>query len=182
MEPIQLTIGGDTKRSKKGKHPVKIDWNALPDASQFFIINYGLRQYLADGMAGAETEAEAAAAIAERTRKLTEADFSRTRGEGTSKPDTVDVRALRLAKEFLRNRLKEANQTVEKDKIAEAAAKLVETSTPMDWKAEAKKQLDAEAKTRESAAKAEAIDILSLVGIVPVEVKEGEAETDDEAA
>lgn len=162
MPVFELTIGGDTKRSSKGKHPVTIDWDALPDASQEFVIRYGLKQYLADGMAGAEDEAEAKAGVAERKRKLIEADFSRTRGEGSDKPDTVDTRALKLARAFIREKLKAANAQADKDKIAEAAKALIEADE--SFRKEAKKQLDAEAKSKENlggAADAVLADILA---------------------
>lgn len=145
-----LTIGGQTKRSKLGAHQVQIDWDKVPETAQQFIIKYGLRQYIADGMAGAESEADAKAGVADRTRKVLEADFARTKGEpGFAKADTEETRAVKLAKQFIRDSLKAQNATAPKEAIDEAARALVE-SDPV-YKKEAKKQLKAEADSKEAA-------------------------------
>lgn len=165
MTTIQLTIGGKSKRSRLGQHSVAIEWDKLPDASQLFVINYGLRQYLADATAGAGTEADAKAGIESRVRKLQDADFSRTRGEAADKPDTVEGRFLKLARADIRERLKAANQTVEKEKIADAAKALLakKDEHPLAKKlfAEAKRQIDAEAKAKDTLAAEDGADILA---------------------
>lgn len=143
---IQLTIGSTSKRSRFQPLPVEIDFAALPEKSREFVTLYGLKQYLADGMAGAESQDEAHNGVRERIRKLVEADFSRSRGE--ERPDTEETRALKLARQFIRDKLKAANQTAEKEAIADGARKLVESQPK--WKIEARKQLEAEAKTRSS--------------------------------
>jgi len=150
LTTINLTIGGTTARSNKGQHPVSIAWDKLPEESRDFIVKYGLKQYLADGMARAEDEAQAKALVDERVAKLLAADFSRASGE--SKPDSIEARALRMAKEFVRAKLKEANATADKEKVAAAAEKLVEAQPK--WKAEAKKQIEAERKAKEALAEA----------------------------
>lgn len=140
---INLVIGGNTKRSRTGQHPVSIDFDALPEASKSFIVNYGLKQYLADGMAGADNYAEAAQGIEARVAKLQSGDLSRARGEGTAKADTVEGRALKLARDAIRASLKAANQTAEKELIAEAAKEFIKSDA--SFMKEAKKQLEQEA-------------------------------------
>lgn len=176
---IELTIGGNTKRSRFKPLAVSVDWNALPDNAQAFVIAYGLRQYLADGMAGAESEAEAHNGATDRLAKLKSGDLSRARGTPSDKPDTVETRAMKLAREFIRTKLKAANKTAEKEKIAEAAKKLVDTQDK--WKAMAKEQLDAEAKAKAALADDETADLLAdLLAEDPKESEEdGEAETEE---
>ena len=143
---IKLVIGGKTKKSRFTPLPVDVDWNALPDASQAFVIAYGLKQYLADGMAGAESEAEAHNEVKARHEKLKAGDLSRAKGERTEKPDTVDSRALKLATAFIREALKAEDVKADAATIKEAAQELVKDEPK--WKAEAQKQLDAEAKAK----------------------------------
>lgn len=138
---IELNIGSTSKRSRFTPKPVSIDFDALPEASRSFVIAYGLRQYLQDAQAGAENEAEAHSNVDARIAKLQSGDLARTRGEGLSKPDTVETLSIKLAKEFLRNALKEAKATATKEQIAEAAQELVKTD--QSFAKEAKKQLDA---------------------------------------
>lgn len=145
---IELTIGGNTARSKTGQHPVKVNWDALPEASQDFIVSYGLKQYLADGTAGAGTPEEALAGINTRMAKLASGDLSRSRGEGPGKVDTVESRALKLARDAIKAKLKEANQTADKELIAEAAKEFIKTDP--SFMKEAKKQLDQEAASKTS--------------------------------
>lgn len=173
---INLVIGGKTKRSNTGQHPVSLDWNALPDESQAFVIAYGLKQYLADGMAGKETEADAKAGVEARVAKLLAADFTRTRGEGNAKPDSVEGRALKLARAFIRAKLKSANKTAEKEQVDAAAKKLVETQPK--WKVEAKSQLDAEAATNAALAEDESDDILA--DLLGDDADEEDESTEDE--
>lgn len=152
---IELVIGGNTKRSRTGQHPVSVDFDALPETSKAFIVSYGLKQYLADGMAGAETEADAKAGVEARVQKLQSGDLSRQRGEGASKADTVEGRALKLAREAIRASLKAANQTAEKELIAEAAKEFIKTDE--SFMKEAKKQLDQEAKAKETLSGSDAL-------------------------
>lgn len=155
---IELVIGGNTKRSRTGQHPVSIDFDALPEASQSFIVSYGLKQYLADGMAGAESEADAKAGVEARVAKLQSGDLSRARGEGTAKADTVEGRALKLARDAIRASLKAANQTADKELIAEAAKEFVKTDP--SFMKEAKKQLDQEAKAKETLSGSDALSAI----------------------
>jgi hypothetical protein len=101
-----------------------------------------LKQYLADAMAGAESEAEAHDSVKGRVAKLLAGDLSRQRGDGTAKPDTLEGRAIKLAKAFIRDQLKAANAKAEKEQIDEAAKELVKDDPK--WTKEAKTQLDAE--------------------------------------
>lgn len=152
---ISLTIGGNTKRSKSGQHPVSLDWNALPDASQAFIIQYGLKQYLADGMAGAENEADAKTGVEARVAKLLSGDLSRTKGEAKDRPDTEGGRALANAKAAIRTAMKAANVKADKDAVTEAAKALVESDP--QWLADAKAELAKETKM------ATALDLTALI-------------------
>lgn len=154
-----LVIGGQTKRSTNGTHPVNVDWNKLPDNAQDFIVKYGLKQYLSDAMAGASSESDAKAKIEARLAKLVSGDLSRTKGEGSDKPDTEQGRALKLAREAIRNMLKAKNKTATKEQVAEAAKKLIEAKPA--YLAEAKKQLAAEAKSKEALAADDEADILA---------------------
>lgn len=138
---INLTIGGQTKRSTLGQHPVEIDWDTLPEASKTFITSYGLKQYLADAMAGAENEADAKAKVESRVAKLVAGDMSRTRGEAKDAPDSVGSRALKLAKATIRASLAKANMKADKETVNDAAGKLAATDA---YREQAQAQLDAE--------------------------------------
>lgn len=144
---IELSIGATTKRSRFAPLPVNVDWNALPDASQAFVIRYGLKQYLADAMAGCESEAEAHNEVKARVAKLLSGDLSRARGEGLSRPDTLETRTNKLARAFLVAALKEANAKATKEQMVEAVAELVKTDG--SFAKEAKKQLDQETAMKE---------------------------------
>lgn len=155
---IELIIGGKTARSTLGQHPVKIDWETLPSASVDFIVNYGLKQYLADAMAGAENEADAKAKIEGRLAKLVAGDMSRTRGEGKDAPDTEGSRALKLARAAIRTAMKAANVKADKEAINEAASKMVASDD--SWLAKAKAQLAEETKLSAG------VDISGLLALV----------------
>lgn len=142
-----LVIGGQTKRSTSGQHEVKIDFDALPDASKEFIVRYGLKQYLADGMAGASNVVEAEAGVTSRVAKLKSGDLSRVRGEGKTAVDSTEQRAIKLAKAAIRAAIKAKNGSATKEAIDEAAKKLV--TTQPKWLTDAKKQLEMEAKSGE---------------------------------
>jgi len=143
----ELTIGGNTARSKTGQHPVKVDYDALPDASRDFLQRYGIKQYLADGMAGAANVAEAKAGVEARLAKLLSGDLARTRGEGKEAPDTVETRALKLVRAAIRATMKAKNVKANKETVNDAAAKvLADEAKGKAWRAKAKQQLDDEAK------------------------------------
>jgi len=162
---IELTIGGTTKRSNNGQHTVSVDWDALPEESRAFVIRYGLKQYLADGAAGAGSNEELVNGVNERVRKLAEADFQRTRGEGAAKPDTEERIALRLAKELIRAKAKAASVTLPKEKVEAAAVAFLakDTDDAKAIKAEAKRQMQAKAKLATSDAGAD--DLLAELGL-----------------
>lgn len=142
MTIIALTIGGATKRSTLGQHAVEFDWDAMPDTSKDFIVRYGLRQYIADAMAGAENEADAKAKIEARATKLRSGDLARTKGEAKDAPDSVASRAIKLATATIRAALKAANAKADKEVIKAGAAELVRTQPK--WTEDAQAQLDAE--------------------------------------
>lgn len=162
---MQLLIGGNTKRSKLGQHAVEIEWNNLPDESQQFVIKYGLKQYLADGMAGAENVQDAKEGVEERVRKLLEADFGRSRGESSGKLDTLEARMVKIARQAVREKAKAKKVKLDKDQVEAAAAAWIERD-PVKFTEEAQKQLDAEAETRERMNEGEEEeDIFALLGI-----------------
>ncbi len=160
---MTITVGGKTKRSNNGQHTVAVDWDNLPAESRAFVITYGLKQYLADGAAGAGSNAELVDGVNARAAKLANADFTRTRGDGPAKPDTEERIALRLAKELIREAAKAKNATLDKDAV-EAAAKTFLASDHEKAKAilaEAKRQISAKAKVNESAGE----DVLASLGL-----------------
>lgn len=161
MTTQTLTIGGQTKRSTLGQHPVEIDFDTLPDASKSFVIAYGLRQYLADAMAGAESAEDAKAKIESRRDKLVSGDLSRTRGEGLTAPDSEGGRALKLAKAAIRAAMKVQNVKADKDAINEAASKMI--AADGSWLEKAKKQLADESKLSEG------VDISALIAMANVQ-------------
>lgn len=171
-----LTIGGNTKRSKLGQHKVEIDFDALPQASKSFVIAYGLKQYIADGMAGANDETDAASGVSERVRKLKEADFARTRGESTN-VDSVEQRAIKLAKAAIRTALKAKNAKADKEQIDTAAKAYVERDP--QWKLKAKEQLDFEATLAEQVTNEEEDSILADLLRPEQEESEQDQETDE---
>lgn len=140
---IEVTIGGKTVRSSNGQHTVSIAFDALPEASKAFVINYGLKQYLADGAAGATNNSELVEGVNARVAKLESGDLSRARGEGAVKVDSETGRALKLAKDAIRLKAKAAKVVLPKEKVAEMAAALVEKDP--DYRKEAKRQLANEA-------------------------------------
>lgn len=183
MAVYELNIGGTTKRSQFKPVPVTVDWDKLPEASREFLIRYGIKQQLADGGAGAKTQADWESGIKERLTKIMEGDFSRTRGEAKAKPDTVEQRAAKLAKTALLADIKAAGLAPSKEQIAEAVADLIKADP--SYTAEAKKQIAAEAKLRE-AGSAEGNPLAALVAKMAakqagaVDDTESEPEGDDE--
>lgn len=147
MSIIQLVIGGTTKRSTLGQHPVELDFATLPQVSQDFIVRYGLKQYLADGMAGAESEAVAGEGVKARVAKLVSGDLSRTAGTGGGKPDTLAVITARLARDFIKGKLAAAGKTFTKEQMASAIVALVAKDDR--FKKEAEKQMAAKAELAE---------------------------------
>src|SRR5690606_30458800 len=157
-----LMIGGKTKRSRFAPREVTIDFTKLPEESQTFVIRYGLTQYLADGAAGAESQDAFNEGIAARQTKLANADFRRASGE--PKADTETTRALRLARAAVRSAAKAKGIALDKEKVAELAEKAVESNP--EYRAEAKRQLAAEAKAAEKAAGDDTMDaLLAEIGI-----------------
>jgi hypothetical protein len=159
---IQLTIGGNTKRSTLGQHPVSIDWDKLPEASQAFIVNYGLKQYLADGMAGAENEAAAKAGVETRVNKLVTGDLSRARGEGKDAPDTVTTRARKIIRALIVAKAKAKGIKTEAEQIKAAVdAVMSDEVKAAPYMEQAKKELDAQAKLADGAGD----DFLAALGL-----------------
>lgn len=145
---IELTIGGQTKRSKFAPKAVAVAFAALPQASQDFIVRYGLKQYLADGVAGAESQEDFNAGVEERLGRLKSGDLSRTKGDGAKKPDTETGRAQKLAKDAIRAKIKAAGLETTPEQREEIFAKFFADEEKMKpFVAEAKRQLAAEKAT-----------------------------------
>lgn len=145
---IELTIGGQTKRSKFAPKAVAVDFAALPQASQDFIVRYGLKQYLADGVAGAESQEDFNTGVEERLGKLKSGDLTRTKGDGAKKPDTETGRAQKLAKDAIRAKIKAAGLETTPEQREEIFAKFFADEEKMKpFAAEAKRQLAAEKAT-----------------------------------
>lgn len=176
---IKLTIGGKTKRSANGQYDVELDWENLPSESRDFVIHYGLKQYLADGAAGATSRDEMVAGVDERVRKLREADFTRRTGE--AKPDSETTRAIKLAKAAIRAAAKAKGVNPPSgDKMAEMAARLVESNP--QYRKDAAKQLEAERKAAEAFAGDDTMqDLLAeLAGAVDTSNNADDADEDDD--
>jgi hypothetical protein len=155
---INLTIGGTTKRSNNGQTAVEIDWENLPQASREFIVAYGLKQYLADGAAGAQSHDELVQGVAERVRKLETADFQR-KGSGAERGDTETTLALKFAREAIRAACKAQNMAAPaKEKLAEMAKGLIESNPK--YRKDAQAELARRAKATEAFAGDEAMQAL----------------------
>lgn len=137
----EMTIGGKTARSKFTPKTVMVDWDNLPEVSKQFAIQYGLKQYLADGAAGSESQADFESGIDARLDNLTSGEFKRTR-EGAGPTDSVEVLARRLASDEVTAALKTAGKKLEKEaKAAVVDAHLGKNADRL--KKAAKAQIDA---------------------------------------
>lgn len=177
MTKFDITVGSTGKRNKIGTFTVPVAWDALSDEVQIFIIKHGLKQYLADAAAGVTDRSDAEARIKAKLAKLVSGDLSRSRGEGPSRPDTVDSRALKMARDHIRTLLKEANEKADKEAIAEAA-KLLVAEEPK-WKKEAKAQLDREAQLKAEPTEAASGVIASLLAKAKAAKASAEEEADE---
>lgn len=143
---VELTIGGNTKRSTTGQHPVKVEFHQLPDASQDFIIRYGLKQYLADGTAGATSVEEAATGVNDRLAKLISGDLTRTRGD-KEPVDTVETRAVKIVKGVIAQQAKAKGVKLSKEQVAATVKAVMDNEDKAkQYRAQAKKELDQLAK------------------------------------
>lgn len=153
-EGFALTVSGETKLAlqigrtgEKAKYQgriVNIDLATLPAASLAFALQYGLKQYIADGTAGSEDQTGYDVGIDQRLAKLAEGDFSRKAGERGPRADTPEGRAKKLAVAAIRAKLAEANVKADAKVINDRADKMV-TEQPI-WLEKAKKALAEEAK------------------------------------
>lgn len=168
---IQLNIGGDTAKSKFKAQSVSIDWDKLPQASQDFVIRYGLKQWLQDGTVKAETQSQFAECIEARMTKLKAADFSRTVGQ-SGPTDDPETEGRRLALVDIQEMMKTAGIKADKAKVKEAAEKHFLAN-----KADYTKRGEAEIKARKERAKAitasDNADVLKALGIEPETKTEG---------
>lgn len=169
-DTLNLKIGRTGEKAKFQGREVSLDLSKLPLTSLAFALTYGLKQYIADGTAGSEDQAGYDLGIDQRLRKLAEGDFTRTSGERTAKPDTPERRALKMATDALKAKIKASGATADAAKIKEAAAKMVEAQPR--WLADAKKAIAAEARL------AEELDIDDFLGdmIGLTDGDEGEAD------
>lgn len=152
MTTYTITVGGSTKRSKFAPATVSVEFDKLPEASREFIIRYGLKQYLADGVAGVETQDEFNAGVTERTTKLEKGDLSRER-KASAKVDDETGRTIKLVREMIRGKIKGANLKVEKEAFDAMVEKfLSDESKTAPFRAEAERQLAQEAKASAASA------------------------------
>lgn len=159
---VQLAIGRTGEKAKFQGRVIELDLTKLPREAIAFALQYGLKQYIADGTAGSEDQAGYDLGIKQRLEKLASGDFSRAAGERGPRADTPEGRAKKMAVTAIRAKLAAAGQKADAAKINEAAAKMVEAQ-PV-WLERAKKALAEEAKLAESA---DMGDILAdLAGLV----------------
>lgn len=144
---VRLQIGRTGEKAKFQGRMVEIDLAKLPVESIAFALQYGLKQYIADGTAGSEDQAGYDLGIDQRIRKLAEADFKRATGERAPKADTPERRAFKMATDAIKAKLKAAGQDATADKVKAAAAKMVESQP--QWLAKAKAAIEAERKLAE---------------------------------
>lgn len=146
---LKIQIGRTGEKAKFQGKEVEIDLRTLPAASVWFALQYGLKQYIADGTAGSEDQTGYDVGIAQRLAKLAEGDFTRKTGEREAKADTPEGRAKKMAVAAIKAKLKAAGQKADAAKINEAAAKMVDQQP--QWLERARKALAEEAKLAESA-------------------------------
>lgn len=157
-----LQIGRTGEKAKYQGRLVTIDLSALPTESVRFALEYGLKQYIADGTAGSEDQTGYDVGIDQRLRKLAEGDFTRASAERGPKADTAEGRAKKLAVAAIRSKLEAAGQKADAKAINEAAGKMV-AAQPV-WLERARKALAEEAKM---AAATDIDDILAdMLGLV----------------
>jgi hypothetical protein len=156
VNELVLQIGRTGEKAKFQGREVKIDLRTIPAASLAFALQYGLKQYIADGTAGSEDQTGYDVGIDQRLAKLAEGDFTRKTGERATRADTPEGRAKKLAVAAIRAKLQAAGQKADVAKINEAAAKMVEAQ-PV-WLERAKKML------KEEAALADSADIGDVLG------------------
>jgi len=173
MAQVVLTIGGESKKSKWAKREVSVDWDKLPAASQDFVKRYGLKQYIADGMAGATTQAEANEGIDDRLRKLKEADFKRSVGDRGPTNDP-NVLARQMAMTVVKDTFKEKNIALPEKSKLQSIADAYFTKNEKDLVKEATRQIENRKKLAQAAAEAAGDDIMAALGLDP------EAGKDDE--
>jgi hypothetical protein len=176
------SFGGPTKKTPTHKGgdarvavEVTLDVRTLPAESIAKVLTYGLGQYIADGAAGSEDQKGYEAGIADRLRKLREADFKRTAGEGRGPAtDTPEGRARKLAAAAIRDAIKAQGVSADAKAINEAAQKQVEANPK--WLKLAKAQLADEAKLREQPDEGIADIVAGLMGVIDAAEPEGETQ------
>lgn len=146
---LQLQIGRTGEKAKFQGRLVEIDIAKLPAASVVFALQYGLKQYIADGTAGSEDQTGYNVGIDQRLAKLAEGDFTRKASEGTTRSDSPEGRAKKMAVAAIKAKLAASGAKADAKAINEAAAKMVEAQ-PV-WLEKAKKALAEEAKMAEAA-------------------------------
>lgn len=148
-QELVIQIGRTGEKAKFQGKLVKIDLTALPVESIRFALEYGLKQYIADGTAGSEDQTGYNVGIDQRLAKLAEGDFSRKTGEREAKGDSPEGRAKKMAVAAIKAKLAASGAKADAKAINEAAAKMVEAQ-PV-WLEKAKKALAEEAKMAEAA-------------------------------
>lgn len=101
-----MTIGGTTARSKFTPKAVEVDFDKMAEASRDFLLRYGWKQYVSDGVAGAKSQAEFDEGVAERLEKIATSNFSRAKGERDGLVDDVETLASQKARAIIKTALK----------------------------------------------------------------------------
>jgi len=127
---VPLTFGGKARQKDKAtgvapapftKQERVLDWEKMPEASKQFLARYGAQQYIADGSAGAKTQAEFEAGIDSRFDKIAAGDFSRVTGE-RAPSDDVETVAKRIIREEINSAAADRKLVLTKEQRAKAVA------------------------------------------------------------
>lgn len=162
-QELVIQIGRTGEKAKFQGKEVKLDLTKLPMTSIVFALTYGLKQYIADGTAGSEDQTGYNVGIDQRLAKLAEGDFTRKSAEGTTRSDSPEGRAKKMAVAAIKAKLAASGAKADAKAINEAAAKMVEAQ-PV-WLEKAKKALAEEAKMAEAADVGDILnDLLGLTG------------------
>lgn len=138
-------IGGATKRSKFAPVTVEVDFTTLPQASQDFLVAYGIKQYLADGVAGAESDQDFNEGVAARLAKMKDGTVGvRGSGEGKGPTDSVEVLARQLARQAINAALKaQGIDKPEAEAMNAAITQLLASDNGAAFRTEAATQIEA---------------------------------------
>lgn len=124
MNIITVTIG------KLGGVTRAVDWDALPESSQVYLIHYGLKQKLNDSIASLEKgHADIEAEIGDTIDRLLDGTIEIRESSGT-RGDPVRKRALQMAYDYLaKDKLKTKARTEKAKALVDASPRWLEMAT-----------------------------------------------------